>query len=471
MLVPAQSMKILMGEPEGLGHGGRRGQIDRRLVFPRLPTGFSRYMNASQLLRFASILAIVVGITAVRLPLLLLAGVRGRTRFYSAAGETLAVCIEALGPVFVKLGQMLSYRVDLLPAALLQPLARLQDRTAPMGPRRTRAAAEAAWGGRLPAAFATFSFKPVACGSIAVVCKAMTHDGEAVAVKVVRPGIARKIERDLACFRRIAASTSYSRYGRDLPIIETFDRMASVISSQADMLAECRNLVALRGMLPADGRVVVPRPIRALTTPDVLVMEFVENEVELMLAPMHDKAFRRATRSLLDLLYRMIFVEGFVHCDMHPGNLLWRANGTLALIDAGMIASLTEQDRVCFRDFFLGLVRNDAEDSSRAILQSALRVPDDLDRAAFKRDVVNLVEAYHGRTARNVLIAEFVLRVFELQRRHRLPGAPGFVSAIWALVMFEGLVRTRYPDLDFQAAAQRFLIADLVASSRRAAAR
>jgi ubiquinone biosynthesis protein len=214
----------------------------------------------------------------------------------------------------------------------------------------------------------------------------------------------------------------------------------------------------------------MPKPQVALTTADVLVMDFVQDAVQLMQATIPDKAFRRATHDLLELLYSMIFVRGIVHCDMHPGNVLRQAEGAVALIDAGPIANLNDEDRSCFRDFFLSLACNDADACVSAILRSALHIPDSLDRAAFQRDVGILIHTYHGRSAGSFLVAEFVFRVFALQRRHRLPGAPGFVSAIWALVMFEGLARARYPDLDFQAAAQPFLAADLVSRSRRAGA-
>jgi ubiquinone biosynthesis protein len=287
---------------------------------------------------------------------------------------------------------------------------------------------------------------------------------------VVRPGIAGRIERDVASFRWIAGMVGRSRFGRDLPVVETFDMIASMLSAQTDMLAESRNLAAFRAMLPAHGRIVIPRPQVALTTPDVLVMDFVQDAVQLMQATIPDKAFRRATRDLLDLLYSMIFVRGVVHCDMHPGNVLRRADGAVALIDAGLIANLNDDDRCCFRDFFLSLACNDADGCGSAILRSALHIPDSLNRAAFQRDVDTLIHTYHGRAAGSFLVAEFVLHVFELQRRHGLPGAPGFVSAIWALMMFEGRARARYPDLDFQAAAQPFLAADLLSRSRRTAA-
>lgn len=427
-------------------------------------------MKIRQLFRLMTILAIASGIGALRLPLMLLAALRGRRQFLAAAGETLAVCIEALGPVFVKVGQMLSYRVDLFPEPLLQPLMRLQDRASPLSSRRTRAAVEAGLGRPLSDVLATFSDVPVASGSIAIVCRGTIPDGRAVAVKVVRPGIAGRIDRDLASFRWIAGIIGRSRFARDLPVVETFDIIALMVSAQADMLAECRNLAAFRTMLPANGRIAMPGPHAALTTRDVLVMDFVGDTVQLMRASIPDKVFRRAARDLLELLYTMIFVRGVVHCDMHPGNVLWRSDGAVALIDAGLIARLNDDDRCCFRDFFLSLACNDADACASAILRSALQVPDSLDRAAFQRDVDGLMHRYHGRTAGNFLIADFVFAVFDLQRRHRLPGAPGFLSAIWALVMFEGLVRARYPDLDFQAAAQPYLASDLVSRSRRSAA-
>jgi ubiquinone biosynthesis protein len=426
-------------------------------------------MKIRQLFRLIEIVTIASCITVLRLPLMLLAASRGRQEFYAAAGETLALAIEALGPVAVKIGQMVSYRIDLLPEPFLRPVMRLQDRARPLSPRKTRAAAEAGLARPLSDLFADFSDIPIACGSVAIVCRATTHGAQAVAVKLVRPGIAGRIARDLASFRRIAGMIERSRFGRDLPVVETFDMIASMLLAQTDMLAESRNLIALRAILPAHGRVVIPEPLVAMTTPDVLVMEFVQDAVQLMQAAIPDKIFRRATRDLLDVLYSMIFVRGVVHCDLHPGNVLRRTDGAVAVIDAGLIAYLDEDDRQGFRDFFLSLACNDAEACGSAILKSALHVPRNLDRAAFQRDVDVLIETYHGRVAGNFLVAEFVFRVFELQRRRGLPSAPGFVSAIWALIMFEGLVRARYPDLDFQAAAQPFLARDLLGRSRRVA--
>jgi len=149
---------------------------------------------------------------------------------------------------------MLSYRVDLFPEPVLQPLMRLQDRARPLPPRKTRGAVEAGLGRPLSDVFAAVSDIPVACGSIAIVCRAATYDAQAVAVKVVRPSIAGRIERDLASFRWIAGMVGRSRFARDLLVVETFDMIASMLSAQTDMVAQSRNLAAFRAMLPAHGR-------------------------------------------------------------------------------------------------------------------------------------------------------------------------------------------------------------------------
>jgi ubiquinone biosynthesis protein len=424
-------------------------------------------MNAKAYLRLAAIVFIAGGIAACQLPHLLRAAIRGRVLLLEALGSTLAACVETLGPVFIKMAQMLSYRTDLLPPALLNPLIRLQDRVSPLSSQRIRTAVEVSLGRPPEESFGAFSDRPLASGSVAVVCKATTRCGQPVAVKVVRPGVADRIERDLACIRYIVSLIARSRRVRDLPILATFDTIASIIAAQTDMIRESQNLTAFRSMLPAHRRLAVPKPFPELTTSTTLVMELIEDAVPLMQAPIPSRVFRRAARDLLELVYAMIFVRGFVHCDLHPGNLLCRADGTLVLLDAGLVAVLTDQERTAFRDFFLGLVVNAPDECVGAMLRSALRIPDELDSAGFRRDVASLVRSYHRRTAGTFLIAEFVFRVFELQRKHRLPGAPGFVSAIWALVMFEGLVRQRYPDLDFQLAAQPFLMGEIVDRLKR----
>jgi ubiquinone biosynthesis protein len=158
----------------------------------------------------------------------------------------------------------------------------------------------------------------------------------------------------------------------------------------------------------------------------------------------------------------MIFVHGFVHGDLHPGNVSVATSGQVILFDYGLVAALTESDRVLFRDFFLAVAMGDAATAARNILLSAERRPLKLDLDKFERAVAALLKRYSGQKAGGFLVARFVSETFALQRRFGLCGAPGFANAVWALAMFEGLVRQGYPSLDFQMEARPFLVRALI---------
>jgi ubiquinone biosynthesis protein len=382
---------------------------------------------------------------------------RDRAARYRVLGEAAAGAAESLGPVFIKAAQMLSYRTDLLPVDFLRPLEKLQDRVRPPRPDETRRAVEASLGRPVHEIFAAFEDKPVACGSVAVVCRATGHNGQSLAVKVVRPGVKRQIARDLDCLRWLLTLAARSRAGRGVPIIETYDLIATMIAMQGDMRAEGRSLSRFGDLLAMQPRVTTPSADYQAATADVLVMQFVD-AVAWRQIDISNVAFKRAANDLLITLYNMIFKLGIVHCDMHPGNILLQQDGTVVVIDAGLVVHLSEHDMRCFRYLFLALAFNSSSGFAASILESALMVPDDLDRPAFERDVEALVKSFHGRKAGEFLVADFVFRIFDIQRRHRIFGPPGFAGAIWALVMFEGLVRARYPDLDFQAVARPFAL-------------
>jgi len=408
--------------------------------------------------RLCRIFAVAIATLAVHSPrILATCARRDRPAQYRALGQALAAMAESLGPVFTKAAQMLSHRSDLLPIELLAPLERLQDRVRPLRRGETRRAIEAALGRPAGDVFSMLEDEPVACGSIAVVCRATGNGGEALAVKVVRPGVTRQIALDLDCLRWLVSIAARSRFGRGVPLLETYEVIATMIAMQADMRMERRNLSRLGKLVSVQPRVGMPEASDVATGAELLVMQFVGGQ-PWRLADVGDAAFRRAANDLLTALYNMIFKLGLVHCDMHPGNILLQSDGTVVLIDAGLVVQLTDHDRRCFRYLFLALAFNNAANCAAAILESALKVPQDLDRPAFESEVQALVTSFHGRKAGEFLVAEFVFRIFEIERRHGIFGPPGFAAAIWALVMFEGLVRARYPDLDFQAVARPFAL-------------
>jgi ubiquinone biosynthesis protein len=423
----------------------------------------------SRVARCITVVAVLLGRLVGATPQILYATARrdsiGRQ---VAIGRALARAAEALGPVFVKLAQMVSYRADLLPPALIGQMARLQDHVAYSSSAGGLDTLEASLQRPISATFSSFDPNPIATGSIASVHCAQTHDGRKVAVKVVRAGVASLVRRDIACIRWVVALVSRARPLRGIPIAQTFEHIALMIESQTDMRTEARSLVRFKNMLKGLDAPRVPRLHDEFTSRDVLVMDFVDNARPLFSQDVGAEVFRAATRQILTALYQMILVDGLVHCDMHPGNFFIGINDNRAiLLDAGLTAELTEVDRRCFRDFFLGLTGANARVCTSSIIDSALIVPADLDLRSLTKEVGAIVRSYTGRKTGDFLVAEFVFKIFDVQRRHGLFGAPGFASAIWALTMFEGLVRHRYPDLDFQAEARPFATAAILEDIRR----
>jgi ubiquinone biosynthesis protein len=191
-------------------------------------------------------------------------------------------------------------------------------------------------------------------------------------------------------------------------------------------------------------------------------MEFIEG---LQAAGAQRASSRAALISALNSLYRMIFVVGLIHCDLHGGNLHFLPGDRVVLVDFGFVADFSYEDRLRFAEFFYSMVANDGERAAEITLELASFVSPRLERKAFEAEVVSLVDSVAGRPAQEFLVAEFVASLFDIQRRHGVQGTVAFTMAIVSLLVFEGMVRQVDPNLDFQARAKPFI---LRASAHRA---
>ncbi|MES0175371.1 AarF/UbiB family protein [Mesorhizobium sp. M0006] len=386
---------------------------------------------------------------------------RDRIAVVTNFGILLAKLAEKIGPSAVKLVQVASYRRDLLPLELTAPLSRLQDQVDPPSRRAVKKVLRHAYGAALSDVFETIEYRPFACGSVAVVVRARLRGGCEVALKILRPGARKRIELDLKIMRWVM-STIVARLERfdGVPIAQIFDRFAELVVGQCDMALEARSAERLRGLLDPD--IVIPRPLLDQSRPTVLVTTYVSNVARFDSAMVSQEVYEHACVVLLKNVYAMIFVHGFVHGDLHPGNVGINSQGQVVLYDFGLVAELADTDRVIFRDFFLAVAAGDSVIVGQKILESVEHNSNFLDKDEFGSAVDILVKQYSGQKAGDFFVARFVEDLFDLQRRFGLYGTPGFANAVWALAMFEGLARHGHPALDFQREARSFFVASFM---------
>ncbi|MDX0527560.1 hypothetical protein GOC94_10150 [Sinorhizobium medicae] len=413
-------------------------------------------------------LLVIAGILSARLlaagPLLVRLWAAGRREdLLRAVGVVLSRAAESLGPAAIKIAQVASYRRDLISQPLAAALSRVQDKVNPLPPGALNAELLTAYDDRVDEHFRVLNHEPIGAGSIAVVIRGTTVDGEDVAIKVVRPGVKSRIELDLRVMRWTLALFARHRRWRGIPILETFDLFALSVLTQCDMINEAEIACQLKTTGSTD--IIIPRPRLDLTRGNVLVMSYEEPLYKLTDARLGQRTYEAACRILLHELYRMIFISGVVHCDLHPGNVAITRGGKVVLYDTGLATRLSRKDRETFRDLFLAVALNNSTGLAWQIIEGAGECPDTLDYTSLHSDCGALLASRSGQTAGHFLVFGFVTELFDIQRKHGLRSAPGFASAIWALAMFEGLVRDQYPDLDFQGEALTFLVPKMMALS------
>jgi ubiquinone biosynthesis protein len=366
-------------------------------------------------------------------------------------GDTLTACLTRLGPTFVKGGQMLSTRADLLGPRACAALGRLTDRMDPMPPADAARALDAAYppGRRRP--FATFDGTSLASGSIASVYRARLHDGREVAVKLRRPGIARRMEAD---FRLLALGAGLGERIpglRGTPMRRMVEQLAPAVLNQLDLHREAGMLQRLRDGL--DDLVRIPAPVPAACGDGALVMEFMDGLERFDVSAFEPGRRRTIVNTVLRAIYRMLFVHGLVHCDLHPGNIYLRASGEVVIVDAGFVVELSPRVRRQFAEFFLHMALGHGDECADVVLASAAPVPPGRDLESFRRGIRELIRSTHRQRAGQFSLAAFANRLFTLQRTHGITAAPEFVFPLLSLLVLEGMVRDLDVGVDFQAQA------------------
>lgn len=378
----------------------------------------------------------------------------------------LTTLLMLLGPTFIKVGQVLGTRRDVLPPMLCDELATLQDSVTPLVQAERAVALAEAYGGDSAEVFAEIDPEPVASGSVACVYRGRLAAGIDVAVKLRRPGIERIMSVDLALVRMGATLVARLRAFRGVPVLSVIDNMSDAILGQLDFEREADNLRLLRKNLSEVPRVWVPKVYPEACRPRCIVMEFIPGLAVDTVDRCTPAARKRFAASGLAAMYQMLFVDGFVHCDMHPGNLYFTTSAQVVVLDAGFSVQLSERLRRLFAEFFMNMSIGRGTRAAEIVIESSESVGAEADLPGFTVRMADLVERSHGLPAHEFSLIAFATEMFDLQRKHGIHAAPELIFPLLSLLVIEGTIRELDPTMDFQEAARPQLMRGLFGTGR-----
>jgi ubiquinone biosynthesis protein len=370
--------------------------------------------------------------------------------------ERFRMALEELGPAFIKLGQMIGNRPDLLSPDWAAELEKLQDAVPAFPSAEARRVAEAQLG-KLTSVFAEFSEAPIASASMAQVHRARLAGGEQVAVKIQRPDIEDTVKVDLEIMFQLAHLLEKYVQGMDVlnpvAICEEFER---TLRKELDFSLEASQMERFAQASAGLKSFYVPKVFRLQTGRRVLTTEFIHGFKISNLAAMREAGLdpRRVAVDLSDILLHQVFTQGFFHADPHPGNILVRPDHRICFLDYGMVGSLSPTHRERLMDIVVGVADQDAARIAKTLLQLAFQPSDIVEDLEFQ--VGELLEAYSFLSLRDFRIGEFLNRLIRLIIRNRLKMPPGFYLMLKAIVTLDGVSRRLDPNFDMVEALKPF---------------
>jgi ubiquinone biosynthesis protein len=375
----------------------------------------------------------------------------------SGKAEDLARDLEALGPTFVKLGQLLSTRADLLPPPYIQALTRLQDRVEPFPADDVEDIVCSALGARISNVFSSFDREPLASASLGQVHRATLRDGRAVAVKVQRPDIREKIVEDMEALEEIAELLDRrTEWGRQFGFAAMLDEFRRSLMRELDYRREAQNLLTLGENLSHFDRILVPRPVLDLTRSTVLTMEFVGGRKISSLGPlaMTDIDGAELAAQLFAAYLKQVLEDGFFHADPHPGNVFLTEEGNLALIDLGMVARVEAEMQDSLVKLLLAVSEGRGPEAAEAAAALGEKT-EGFDEARFGRDISEVVSSHQGMAMRDIQPGSIVAEITRIAGECGLRPAPELTMLGKALLNLDDVARRLDPDFDPNAAIQR----------------
>lgn len=378
-------------------------------------------------------------------------------------GERLRLALEALGPIFVKFGQILSTRPDLVPDDIVNELVKLQDNVPPFSSEIAVSLIENELGESVDNLFARFDPNPMASASIAQVHPATLHDGTEVVVKVVRPGINKTIDRDMILLDQMARLVEkYSSDGRRLKPVEVVEDYSNTIHTELNLAIEASNATQLRRNFEGSDLIYVPEVYWDFTRTNVMVSERIYG------IPVADLAALRAQNTNMKVLaergveifFTQVFRDSFFHADMHPGNI-FVAHGSpekpkYIAIDCGIVGTLTEQDQHYLARNLLAFFNQDYHQVAQLHIDSGW-VPSNTKVHELESAIRSVCEPIFEKPISEISFGQVLLQLFRVARRFNMEVQPQLVLLQKTLLNIEGLGRQLYPELDLWNTAKPYM--------------
>ncbi len=377
----------------------------------------------------------------------------------ASRGTRIRMALEELGPIFVKFGQIISTRRDLIPDDIANELTKLQDQVPPFPDSVSRKLIESAYGESIEKLFASFEATPFASASIAQVHGAVLHSGEEVIVKVVRPNLLPTIQRDINLLYTIA--TGIERHwsaGKQLRAVEVVAEFEKTIIDELDLMREAANASQLRRNFSGSNLIYVPEIHWKFSRKSVLVMERISgtpiSDIETL--KKHNINLQQLAEHGVEIFFTQVFRDSFFHADMHPGNIFVSDVGRYIAVDFGIMGSLNESDQRYLAENFLAFFNRDYRRVAQLHIDSGW-VDKDTRVDEFEAAIRTVLEPIFDKPIKDISFGQLLLRLFQVARRFNMEVQPQLVLLQKTLLNIEGLGRQLYPELDLWKTAKPFL--------------
>ncbi|HMB89869.1 MAG TPA: AarF/UbiB family protein [Rhodothermales bacterium] len=361
--------------------------------------------------------------------------------------EQLAKDLEALGPTFIKLGQMLSTRPDLLPLPYLEALSRLQDKVDSFSFAEVERIVEQELGVRISKAFQQLNAEPLAAASLGQVHAGILRDGKPVVVKVQRPGIRERILEDLDALDEVTTFVdAHTEAGRRFAFSDLLEQFRKTLLRELDYRQEAQNLIALGENLAAYNRIVVPQPIHDYSTARVLTMDYVQGTKITEISPLTriEVDGEVLAKDLLKAYLDQILADGFFHADPHPGNVFLTTDHRIALLDLGMVARLDDVHQQQLLKLLLTVADGKGREAAEVCIEMGHPL-EDFDRKSFTREIADLVGRFRDAPIADLQVGRITMELTRIAGENGLRPAPETTMLGKTLLNLDEIGRTLDP--------------------------